>query len=414
MSSYQARAPSGPTGHAQFGPTSAYHANNQHNSAQQVYEQQFRQQQQQQHAYLQQLQLQNQLLIQQQMAFQQQAQLRAALAAGNQFHPQQAYNHNTQINQHQQHQQHQQQQQRHQQQQDRQQYHARSEHRSPIRSVSATRAGDSRAADSSRQPNALVASALARQAKRQIINSKLTHSTGNHSAVDDARADLIVSPHHSRSSSGHSSNQGGSPEPPALILSRPGDRFPDTSGSETSSDGGLDGEINLLAEENDEQNKRNKLAASFSELSVRNASPPGRASQASSLAAALAGRNNRQRPASLGLGLGHPPVQAQYDQHRAVSDTTNLSVYAASFVPLPPSPFPGQISFTSPPVAHSASFSSNSNNALSRGKAPIKGGASAKRQPKGPAVGAGSNFAQRLRRAAVAQLACVDRAARLV
>ncbi|SCZ88358.1 BZ3500_MvSof-1268-A1-R1_Chr2-1g04358 [Microbotryum saponariae] len=287
--------------------------------------------------------------------------------------------------------------------------------------------------------NPLVASALARR-KRQSVNLETAASSGQTSRVaappsSTTEADPSISPstgssstweRHGRSSSMNSSSTASSlirtppmpSDPPAFILSRPGEPFPDTSGSEgESSRAGSPTTAEMPFK------RRPSIKARLEQVPTLpgegpntlsdpevfelvldrpgsggvGASPP-RASHLSKLESVLKGR--RQRVTST------PPtstVELQDASVQVVSFAPSLSPFAAAFVPpspvsyTPSSPFFNSSSPQVPSSPFSGGYRSNR-------PAAVPGTASASRQPRGPPSDLNGNFATRMRRKAVRAL----------
>lgn len=259
--------------------------------------------------------------------------------------------------------------------------------------------------------NPLVASALARR-KRQSFNGDGSHAAAQLPVVSLPSARTVSARptlgHRSSSSfdstalSSRSSSKS-SHTPPALILSKPGDPYPTTSGSEGEDDAAV-----LAAE--DSQRLRTASASSKDSSSI----PKGlsnakdspsldggaekdskRRSHVNTLELALGGR--RQRPASIGSAIGHLTSTPVEVQPRSVSDSSALSPFATTFTPLPPSPF----------TASPRSFEVSTpvpNAPVSTRPLPPSGTATACRQPRGPTTDLSGNWASRVRQQAVATL----------
>ncbi|GAA6006802.1 hypothetical protein JCM10207_009101 [Rhodosporidiobolus poonsookiae] len=322
----------------------------------------------------------------------------------------------------------------------------------PAPAYGSQQAGQYRPQEQAQPHNPLVASALARRAKRASLNlsngqqphepAEPAASYGHQSPSPQLRTPQLArerrsfspssqSPHHSGRSSPASSraspapggrnaqngigNKGAarrSPPPPAVILSAPGEPYPDTSSSGSSSqsdsDGGSEsGETRPSSPEVRESGS--STAAEPQGHGPSQVKKERRRSHLDSLAILGAAANERRRrPVSAsygGLGgLGGPEgsprqpgglrnyqqAQAQAQAHpRSVSDShAPLSPCASAFSP----------PLASPPTATSA-----------RPAPPaVPGTASATRQPRGPpsdVLAGGANFAQRVRAHAVGTLA---------
>ena len=303
--------------------------------------------------------------------------------------------------------------------------------------------------------NPLVASALARR-KRQSLNadalsamqaqSPPTHGVLHRRQSSVETSSTNLSRHTSSPSSTAARTPPATTDPPALILSQPGEAYPSTSGSEADDDAGSTSSIKSkpkarrysvhtsadLRSSHPGSNASSSpdLALDDPATNVHTSPSSGRRSHVNDLTLALSGR--KQRPAALEatVGLGSPSVGAGFgdrsqQQHlgRSVSDTTPLSPFASTFTPLPPSPYitsprfdalqrtlsPTLGAFSPQMHAFSPSMSTSSpslgsDNYQSSKPAPISGTASAIRQPRGPAAELAGNFSSRLRKRAVATL----------
>lgn len=306
--------------------------------------------------------------------------------------------------------------------------------------------------------NPLVASALARR-KRQSLNTEAMSAIQFQGAEAGVHGRRISSGpptdglyHRRQSSSDTASSTVSHPssttartppatvDPPALILSQPGEAYPSTSGSEGDDDADSTSSIKSkpkarrysvhTSADLKKSSKPSSTASSSPELvqgppevsDTMSKATSRRRSHVSDLNLALGGR--KQRPAS--VGLGSPSLAGgfgdQQQQPRSVSDTTPLSPFASTFTPLPPSPFisspqfdmnhnfsPSLAAFSPPMYAFSPSMSAFSpsmgaSNYQSTKPAPVSGTASAIRQPQGPAAELAGNFSSRLRKQAVATL----------
>lgn len=213
-------------------------------------------------------------------------------------------------------------------------------------------------------------------------------------------------------------------DPPALILSKPGEAFPSTSsssdGSQPATPARTESPTAKLRARRFSVSTRTKAdhahsastdsASSHGSSAAEPASsikpwlagvseagpaspmddgPTRRPSQAGSLAAALSGRRQRPAPVDTAHGSFFPQ-----QQQRSVSDSSALSPFATTFQPLPASPFTPSYDLRTPTSARAP-------------VAPAYGTATPIRQPRGPAVEAelsSSNFATRLRKKAISRL----------
>ncbi|SCV72088.1 BQ2448_4782 [Microbotryum intermedium] len=285
--------------------------------------------------------------------------------------------------------------------------------------------------------NPLVASALARR-KRQNVNLEAASSLQSPRVAaqssSTSAADPSVSPsvalsstweRHGRSSSMNSSSTASSlirtppmpSEPPAFILSRPGEPFPDTSGSEGGSSRSASP---TTAEMPSKQRMSTKSrleqvpsalgedlkAPSDPEVfelvldrpgsGEATASPP-RASHLSKLELVLKGR--RQRVTSTPIST----VELSDDSVQVVNVGPSLSPFATAFVPPSPVSYtPSSPFFNAPsPQVPSSPFPGGYR---SNRPAAVPGTATAIRQPRGPPSDLNGNFATRMRRKAVQAL----------
>ncbi|KAK4698363.1 hypothetical protein P7C70_g7915, partial [Phenoliferia sp. Uapishka_3] len=304
--------------------------------------------------------------------------------------------------------------------------------------------------------NPLAASALARR-KRQSLTLEGPQSSVVKADTAQRRAvsyggQFIQSQHRRRSSSvsDQSAISDSRPvytpprlsptltDPPALILSKPGEAFPTTSNASSDDDvpstpattASPQPKVPARRFSVDTRNNAShahtdsisSTQSSVAEDPARSIAPwldgvskagasgltedgvPRRPSQAGSLAAALSGR--RQRPASMG---GPPPGMAPIEtshvgtlfaaqqQQRSVSDASALSPFATTFQPLPITPF----------TPDSFGPYGNAPSSARLQLQPANGTATPIRQPRGPAVEAElstSNFATRLRKSAISRL----------
>ncbi|SGY21588.1 BQ5605_C016g08255 [Microbotryum silenes-dioicae] len=286
--------------------------------------------------------------------------------------------------------------------------------------------------------NPLVASALARR-KRQSVNLEAAVSSEQTSRVaappsSKTDADPSISPstdssstweRHGRSSSMNSSSTASSlirtppmpNDPPAFILSRPGEPFPDTSGSEGgSSRAGSPTTAEMPFKQRPSIKARLEQVPTLPAEGLNTlsdpevfelvldrpgsggagASPP-RASHLSKLESVLKGR--RQRVTSTPTST----VELQDASVQVVSVAPSLSPFAAAFVPPSPVSYtPSSPSFNgSSPQVPSSPFSGGYR---SNRPAAVPGTASASRQPRGPPSDLNGNFATRMRRKAVQAL----------
>ncbi|KAL8293599.1 hypothetical protein RQP46_000300 [Phenoliferia psychrophenolica] len=309
--------------------------------------------------------------------------------------------------------------------------------------------------------NPLAASALARRKRQSLTTESLTATAAptqrrvSYGGPFQPAQPAGEGQHHHRRNSSSASAQSlisdrrpvytpprlspTSTDPPALILSKPGEAFPSTSNSTASSDGDdqpstpisatADSPTNLRARRisvatkhtHGHTNSTSTSSTSSSTHAERSIAPwlagvteagpsspledglPRRPSQAGSLAAALSGR--RQRPVSAGGPMTVDTKSAgsffPHQQQRSVSDASALSPFATTFQPLPITPFT-----PSPMDAYYAEQPVPRTPISARPPAP-DGTATPIRQPRGPAVEAelsSSNFATRLRKSAISRL----------
>lgn len=284
--------------------------------------------------------------------------------------------------------------------------------------------------EQSRLTNPLVASALARR-KRQSLNSEalaLAQQQGPRDPVHSSQRSTSTS---SRAESSSSS------QPPALILSEPGDPYPDSLGSGSHTAGVASGAApNTALTSQSSRDTDSSPVSNVSSFDETQSSPEANQSDDNKVQRAA---RRRSHVSDLQLALGgrksRPPVSGVADNTQSVSvppssqpdaplsartingnnpglglsavdlsphvlSAVSLSPFASSFVPLPSSPVPAYVSTYD--LASSPSLSSS--NYVSTRPAPVSGSASATRQPRGPPSDLSGNFTGRIRRAAVTTL----------
>ncbi|GAA5938526.1 hypothetical protein JCM1841_004884, partial [Sporobolomyces salmonicolor] len=264
--------------------------------------------------------------------------------------------------------------------------------------------------------NPLVASALARR-KRQSLNLEAQQRESLAVSLQQqqqqqppVRQRVSTSP--SSASPSASTSTRSTPPPPAVILSAPGEPYPDTSSASGSESGETRPSSPASASEV-KPSPKSPVDANDAELKAAR-----RRSHLDTLSSALGSRQKR-RPASIGgasdlstprpstVGFSSGPVP-HVPSPRSVSDS-HASLRSPSFAPAPPGPVlsPFASSFTptplSPSVAHEPAY-------VSSRPPAVPGTASAVRQPRGPPVSVQEkNFGARIRQKAIENLAMRSR-----
>ncbi|GAA5915088.1 hypothetical protein JCM5296_000264 [Sporobolomyces johnsonii] len=256
--------------------------------------------------------------------------------------------------------------------------------------------------------NPLVASALARR-KRQSLNFEAQQRESLPAALQQQQPPVrqrVSTPPSSASPSASSTRS--TPPPPAVILSAPGEPYPDTSSASGSESGGTRPSSPASTSE---AKSSPKSPANTNDAELRAAR---RRSHLDTLSSALGSRQKR-RPASIGgvSDLSTPRPSTLTFPHapspRSVSDS-HASLRSPSFAPPPPGPVlsPFASSFTPTPVSSSVPHEP----AYVSSRPPaVPGTATAVRQPRGPPVSVQEkNFGARIRQKAIENLAMRSRA----